>query len=70
MTLERLIARARKSTAVGLTPEEKEEQATLRGEYLDAVRRNLRAQLDNIDIKEPDGRIVNLGELHKEKYTN
>lgn len=70
MNIERINELARKAKSEGLTKEEKEEQAILRGEYLDAVRKNLRSQLDNIDIKEPDGRIVNLGELHKEKYTN
>ncbi len=31
-----------------LTPEEKEEQAVLRREYIDAVKRNLRSQLSGI----------------------
>ena len=31
-----------------LTPEEKEEQAMLRREYIDAVKRNLRSQLGSI----------------------
>ena len=31
-----------------LTPEEKEEQTALRKEYIDAVKRNLRAQLGGI----------------------
>ena len=35
-----------------LTEEEKKEQAELRQEYLAAVRKNLRAQLNNIDIQE------------------
>ena len=42
-------------TAQGLTPEEKEEQALLRREYLDAVRGNLEAQLNNTYIQRPDG---------------
>lgn len=32
----------------GLTPEEKSEQAALRQEYIDAVKRNLRSQLSGI----------------------
>lgn len=35
-------------------------------EFLAAVRKNLKGQLNNIDILEHDGRIVNLGE----KYDN
>ena len=50
-----------KAKETGLSDEEKEEQKTLRKEYVDAFRRNLRAQLDNIDIKESDGSITNLG---------
>ncbi len=33
-----------------LTPEEWEERARLRKEYLDQVRANLKAQLENIEI--------------------
>ena len=65
--LDRINELARKSKTVGLTPEEKEEQAKLRGEYIALVRKNLRAQLDNIDIKEADGSITNLGEKYGKK---
>ena len=50
----------RKSKAEGLT--EKKEQKILRQEYIDAFKRNLRSQLNNIDVEEKDGTIVNLGE--------
>ena len=43
-----------------LTPEEKEEQAALRAEYVQAVRNNLRATLENTSIQEPDGTIDKL----------
>lgn len=43
-----------------LTPEEKEEQAALRAEYVQAVRNNLRATLENTSIQEPDGTIHKL----------
>lgn len=46
---------ARKGKTVGLTPEEKVEQAALRKEYLAAIRKSLEAQLDNIYILEEDG---------------
>ena len=42
---------ARKAKAEGLTEEEKAEQAKLRREYVDSVKANLRAQLDNTYIK-------------------
>lgn len=46
---------ARKSKTVGLTPEEKAEQAVLRKEYLAAIRKSLEAQLDNVYFVEEDG---------------
>ena len=55
---------ARKSKAEGLTEEEKQEQAILRQEFIASVRNNLKAQLDNIDVVNPDGSIENLGETY------
>ena len=54
----------RKSKAEGLTGEERREQKLLREEYLESIRGNLRSQLNNIDIREKDGTIVNLGEKY------
>lgn len=56
----------RKSKAEGLTEDEKKEQALLRQEYIANVRKNLKAQLDNIDMVNTDGTVENLGE----KYAN
>lgn len=53
-----------KSQSVGLTEEEKEEQARLRQEYVAAMRGSLRNNLNNISIKEPDGSITDLGKKH------
>ena len=36
-------------------------------EYLESVKRNLRVQLNNIDIEEKDGTVVNLGEKYGNK---
>lgn len=58
---------ARKSKAEGLTSAERMEQASLRQEYIAALRRNLRGQLDNIDIREADGSVTNLGEKYGKK---
>ena len=55
---------ARKAKAEGLTEEEKKEQAILRQEFIANVRGNLKAQLDSIDMVNPDGSIENLGETH------
>ncbi|MCC2253490.1 DUF896 domain-containing protein [Ruminococcus sp. CLA-AA-H200] len=64
--IERINELYRKSKAEGLTDDEKKEQKILRAEYLEAVKANLRGQLNNIDIEEKDGTVVNLGE----KYGN
>ena len=53
-----------KSKAEGLTPAEKEEQARLRREYVEAFRMSLRGQLDRIGIVEEDGSVTNLGEKY------
>lgn len=54
--IDRINELARKSrTDAGLTPDEKAEQASLRQEYLAAVRANLTAQLDHTVIQYPDG---------------
>ena len=46
---------ARKQKAEGLTAEEKAEQLKLRGEYRNAYKQSLIAQLENTYILEPDG---------------
>ena len=59
-----------KSQSQGLSEAEKEEQARLRREYVESIRRNLRAQLDNITIERPDGTMENLGEKYGNKKRN
>lgn len=74
MNLEEKITRInelyRKSKAEGLTEEELKEQQILRKDYIDAFKRNLRGQLDNISIKEEDGSVTNLGEKYGNKKAN
>lgn len=53
--IERINELARKKKSVGLTPEEQEEQAILRREYIDAYRANLESQLKSITVQEEDG---------------
>lgn len=71
MTLEEKIKRINelyhKSKEIGLTEEEKAEQASLRRDYIDSFKKNLKVQLDNIDIQEKDGTITNLGEKFGQK---
>ena len=71
MDMEKKIARINelyhKSCDEGLTEEESREQAELRSEYIAAVRASLRGQLDNIDIKNADGTVENLGEKYGKK---
>ncbi len=67
LKLQRINELARKSKAEGLTEAERQEQAELRREYIEAVRRNLRGQLDNIDVINKDGKIENLGEKYGKK---
>ena len=45
----------------------KKEQAVLREEYVASFRRNLRSQLNQIDIQNADGSVENLGEKYGKK---
>ncbi|MFU0828034.1 MAG: UPF0291 protein BHF70_02405 [Lachnoclostridium sp.] len=56
----------RKSKNEGLTEEEKQEQADLRQEYIQAIRNNLRGTLNQISILNPDGTITKLKEKGKQ----
>ena len=71
MEMDKVIARINelyhKSKGEGLTEEEKQEQAELRGIYIASVRNNLRGQLDNVSIVKPDGTIVDLADVAKKK---
>lgn len=68
--INRINELARKAKSEGLTEEEKLEQQKLRQEYIANIRMNLRAQLDNIDVQEADGSIVNLGERYGRKKSH
>lgn len=65
--IERINELYNKAKTEGLTDAERLEQETLRREYIDSFKRNLKAQLDNIDIREADGTIVNLGDKYGSK---
>lgn len=48
--IKRINELAHKSKNEGLTPEELEEQAKLRREYIDNIKANLKVQLDSIEF--------------------
>lgn len=68
--IDRINVLARKSKVEGLTQAEKAEQDLLRKEYIATIRRNLRSQLDNIDVVNQDGTTENLGEKYGNKGAN
>ena len=49
-----------KSKREGLTEKEKKEQFKLRQEYLAAIKKNMRATLDNVSVENLDGTITPL----------
>ena len=53
---DRINELARKEKTVGLTAEEKAEQAKLRDEFRAAFRKNFAAQLENTEIVVADGK--------------
>ncbi len=56
-----------KSKKEGLTEEEKEEQASLRKQYVESIKSNIRASLDNVSIVEPDGTVTDLKDIKNKK---
>lgn len=68
--IDRINELYRKSKAEGLTEKEKKEQDLLRKEYVANIRGNLKAQLNQIDIQNPDGTVFNLGEMYGNKTAN
>ena len=59
--LERINALAKKSKTVGLTEEEKQEQAVLRREYIDAFKASLVSNLENTYVMDEKGNKRKLG---------
>lgn len=63
MDIDALIARInelyKKSKEVGLTDEEKEEQAKLRRRYIDSIKGNFRAQLETVKPNKPKNKYRN-----------
>ena len=59
--IDRINELAIKQKSIGLTEEEKKEQADLRKEYLEAIRESMRANINNISIVDKDGSVTDLG---------
>ncbi|MGI6070632.1 MAG: DUF896 domain-containing protein [Blautia sp.] len=68
--IDRINTLAHKAKSVGLTEEETKERDALRKEYIASIRKNLRAQLNQINVEEADGTITNLGEKYGNKEGN
>lgn len=62
--IDRINVLYHRSKEEGLTEDEKKEQAALRKEYIEAIRNNLRGNLNNISIQETDGTITDLGKKY------
>ncbi len=62
--LDRINALYHKSKNEGLTEAEAAEQAALRKSYIETIRKNMRANLNNISVIEKDGSITDLGKKH------
>ena len=62
--IDRINTLYHKSQSVGLTEEEKAEQAALRREYSESIRNSLRGHLNSISIVEKDGTITDLGKKY------
>ena len=67
--IDRINTLYHKSQSVGLSDQENEEQKTLRKAYIEAIRTNMRANLDHISIQEADGSITDLGKKYGKKET-
>lgn len=66
--IERINELYRKKKAGTITPQELEEQARLRAQYIADLRRNLRGELESIKIQNPDGTMIDVKKRHDEKY--
>lgn len=58
--ITRINVLAKKAKEEGLTEAEKTEQQQLRREYIDAMKANLRAQLENVVVVDADGKETKL----------
>ena len=65
--IEKINALAKKKREEGLSEEEQKLQKELYKEYLTQFRSGFKQQLNNVDVKFPDGKVVPLTQLNKKK---
>lgn len=63
--IEKINMLAKKKREQGLSEEEQKLQKELYKEYLAQFRSNFKKQLDNVDVKYPDGTVVSLRDSAK-----
>lgn len=63
--IKRINELAKKKREQGLTPQETEEQQQLYKKYLASFRSNLKQQIENTDVKYPDGKVVPLKDVNR-----
>ena len=65
--IDRINELARKKKSVGLTAEEQAEQKKLYQIYLGEIRQQFNATLDNVSVKEKDGKVVPFKKAYKQQ---
>lgn len=65
--LNRINELAKKKKTVGLTADEQAEQKELYKVYLGEIRQQFSATLDNVSVKEKDGKVVPFKTAYKKK---
>ena len=65
--LDRISELSRKKRSIGLTAEEQAEQQELYKVYLSEIRAQFSSTLDNVSIKEKDGKVVPFKEAYTKK---
>ncbi|MEG1932176.1 MAG: DUF896 domain-containing protein [Pygmaiobacter sp.] len=63
--IARINALAKKAREEGLTDDEKNEQAALRADYVQGIRRSVAAQIENTDVIDETGKKMPLKEAFK-----
>lgn len=66
LSIKRINELYKKMKEVGLTDEEKKEQAELRSAYIAAIKSDLQSSLNNISIQNEDGTITPLTKKNKQ----
>lgn len=65
--LSRINFLAKKAKQEGLTTEEKQEQQSLRQEYLDSFKKSFKKQIENVTVIDPEGNDVTPEKIKKLK---